>query len=156
MKTHGIAKMFSIMSVVVLLVGEGKDALAQSVFGQTGRDNLFTFEITRPEFDGNDNTSFITSASFVGLRIAAGNNVMFVTDLPFAILGSDAFDDETAIGNPFASNPERGVYRSRDGGASWEQVLHVSDETGAVDLEFAPDNPDEIYATMWRAESIAL
>ena len=57
-----------------------------------------------------------------------------------------------AIGNPFAANPERGVYRSKDGGESWEQVLYVSDETGAVDLEFAPDNPNEIYASMWRAE----
>ncbi len=57
-----------------------------------------------------------------------------------------------AIGNPFAPNPERGVYRSRDGGGSWEQVLYVSDRTGAVDLEFAPDNPNEIYATLWEAE----
>jgi photosystem II stability/assembly factor-like uncharacterized protein len=57
-----------------------------------------------------------------------------------------------AIGNPFAANPERGVYRSRDGGASWENVLFLSDQTGAVDLEFAPDNPREIYAAMWRAE----
>jgi photosystem II stability/assembly factor-like uncharacterized protein len=57
-----------------------------------------------------------------------------------------------AIGNPFASNPERGVYRTQDGGASWEKVLFVSDQTGAVDLEFAPDNPREIYAAMWRAE----
>ena len=57
-----------------------------------------------------------------------------------------------AIGNPFAPNPERGVYRTTDGGGSWEQVLFVSDKTGAVDLEFAPDNPDEIYASMWLAE----
>jgi len=57
-----------------------------------------------------------------------------------------------AIGNAFAPNPERGVYRSTDGGASWEKVLFVSDSTGAVDVEFAPDNPNEIYATTWRAE----
>ncbi len=57
-----------------------------------------------------------------------------------------------AIGNPFAASSERGVYRTRNGGESWEKVLFVSDETGAVDLEFAPDNPDEIYATTWRAE----
>ncbi len=57
-----------------------------------------------------------------------------------------------AIGNPFATNPERGVYRSRDGGASWENVLFVSDSTGAVDLEFAPDDPSTIYASMWRGE----
>jgi photosystem II stability/assembly factor-like uncharacterized protein len=57
-----------------------------------------------------------------------------------------------AIGNPFAPNPERGVYRTKDGGKTWEKVLYVSDKTGAVDLEFAPDDPDEIYAAMWRAE----
>jgi photosystem II stability/assembly factor-like uncharacterized protein len=57
-----------------------------------------------------------------------------------------------AIGNPFAPNPERGVYRTKDGGTTWEKVLFISDETGAVDLEFAPDNPNTIYACMWRAE----
>ena len=57
-----------------------------------------------------------------------------------------------AIGNAFGPNPERGVYRSTDGGASWEQVLFVSDSTGAVDLELAPDDPTTIYAAMWRAE----
>ena len=57
-----------------------------------------------------------------------------------------------AIGNPFAPNPERGVYRTRDGGQTWEKVLFVSERTGAVDLEFAPDNPAEVYATLWRAE----
>lgn len=57
-----------------------------------------------------------------------------------------------AIGQPHGPNRERGVYRSRDGGGSWEQVLFVSDSTGAVDLEFAPDNPEEIYASLWRTE----
>jgi photosystem II stability/assembly factor-like uncharacterized protein len=57
-----------------------------------------------------------------------------------------------AIGNPFAPNPERGVYRSVDGGATWANILFVSDSTGAVDLEFAPDDPDLVYATLWRAE----
>jgi photosystem II stability/assembly factor-like uncharacterized protein len=57
-----------------------------------------------------------------------------------------------AIGNAFGPNEERGVYRSTDGGASWEQVLFVSDSTGAVDLEFAPDDPTTIYAATWRAE----
>ncbi len=57
-----------------------------------------------------------------------------------------------AIGDPFKPTPERGVYRSRDGGASWEKVLFVSDSVGAVDLEFAPDDPETVYATTWRAE----
>ncbi|MFP4624045.1 MAG: WD40/YVTN/BNR-like repeat-containing protein [Gemmatimonadota bacterium] len=57
-----------------------------------------------------------------------------------------------ALGHPFGRNPERGVYRSRDGGDSWEQVLFVSDSTGAVDLVIDPVNPRIVYAAMWRAE----
>lgn len=57
-----------------------------------------------------------------------------------------------AIGQPFQPNSERGVYRTKDGGQSWEQVLYLSDTVGAVDLEFAPDDPQTVYAAMWRAE----
>ena len=57
-----------------------------------------------------------------------------------------------AMGNAFKPNPERGVYRSSDGGRNWSQVLFVSDSTGAVDLELAPDNPNEIYVGMYRGE----
>lgn len=57
-----------------------------------------------------------------------------------------------AIGQAFGPDKERGVYRTLDGGKTWEKVLYVSERTGAVDLEFAPDNPDTIYASLWRAE----
>jgi photosystem II stability/assembly factor-like uncharacterized protein len=57
-----------------------------------------------------------------------------------------------AIGHAFGPGPERGVYRTTDGGDTWEQVLFVSDSTGAVDLEFAPDDPNVLYAATWRAE----
>jgi len=57
-----------------------------------------------------------------------------------------------AIGNAFGPNSERGVYRTRDGGASWERVLFVSDSTGAADIELASDDPNTVYAAMWRAE----
>jgi photosystem II stability/assembly factor-like uncharacterized protein len=57
-----------------------------------------------------------------------------------------------AVGNPFAPNRERGVFRTRDGGRTWENVLFVSDSTGAVDIDMNPANPDELYAGMWRAE----
>lgn len=57
-----------------------------------------------------------------------------------------------ALGNIFGPNEERGVYRSTDGGDSWEQVFFLNDTTGAVDLAIHPDNPDIIYAGMWRAE----
>ena len=57
-----------------------------------------------------------------------------------------------ALGNAFSPNSERGVYRSKDGGKNWQQVLFVSDSTGAVDLAMNPNNPREIYAAMWRVE----
>jgi len=57
-----------------------------------------------------------------------------------------------ALGHPFGKNKQRGVFRTTDGGKTWKKVLFTSDSTGAVDLEFNPENPDEIYAVMWRAE----
>jgi len=57
-----------------------------------------------------------------------------------------------ALGHPFGKNPERGVYRSADGGATWENVLFLNDSTGAVSLAMDPSNPRVIYAGMWRAE----
>jgi len=57
-----------------------------------------------------------------------------------------------AIGQAFQSNKERGIFRTQDGGANWEQVLSISDTTGFVDVEFMPTNPNIIYASAWRAE----
>ncbi len=58
----------------------------------------------------------------------------------------------SAIGQAFQPNEERGVYRSKDAGATWKKVLYHSDTIGSVDLEFAPGDPQTIYASMWRAE----
>ena len=55
-----------------------------------------------------------------------------------------------AMGHLFENNTERGVYRSKDGGNNWEQVLFVSDSTGAIDLAIDPSNPDVLYAAMWE------
>jgi len=57
-----------------------------------------------------------------------------------------------ALGHMFGPNPERGVYRSKDGGKNWEAILQISDTTGAISLAMNPRNPNEIYAGMWRAE----
>jgi photosystem II stability/assembly factor-like uncharacterized protein len=54
------------------------------------------------------------------------------------------------MGHLFGPNEERGVYRSSDGGNSWEQVLFVSPEVGAVDLAMDPTNPRILYASFWR------
>jgi photosystem II stability/assembly factor-like uncharacterized protein len=57
-----------------------------------------------------------------------------------------------AIGNPFKPNADRGVFRTKDGGKSWQKVLFVSDSTGAVDVEFQPGNPNVVFAALWRGE----
>ena len=55
-----------------------------------------------------------------------------------------------ALGHAHGPNPERGVYRTRDGGATWELVLFRSDEAGAVDLSLDLTNPRVIYAAFWE------
>ena len=55
-----------------------------------------------------------------------------------------------ALGNPFTSNEERGLFRTRDAGRSWDKVLFTSDSVGAIDVEFHPTNPNVLYASMWR------
>ena len=57
-----------------------------------------------------------------------------------------------AIGQPFKNNQERGLYKSIDGGKSWDKILYLSDSIGIVDVEFAPDDPNTLYAASWRAE----
>lgn len=57
-----------------------------------------------------------------------------------------------ATGQAFQRNEERGVFKTTDGGKTWEKVLYHSDSIGAVDLEFAPNNPNIIYAAMYRGE----
>jgi photosystem II stability/assembly factor-like uncharacterized protein len=55
------------------------------------------------------------------------------------------------LGHPYGPNEERGVYRSTDGGATWQKVLSKDQNTGASDIEMDPANPDVLYACLWRA-----
>ncbi|MFV8331780.1 glycosyl hydrolase [Flavobacterium sp. GSP14] len=55
-----------------------------------------------------------------------------------------------AMGNPFKSNPERGVYRSKDGGNTWQLVLSKDEKTGAMCVRIDPSNPRIVYATLWE------
>lgn len=54
------------------------------------------------------------------------------------------------LGHPYGPNPERGVYRTTDGGRKWERVLFRDERTGAVDLVLDPSNPDVLYAGLWE------
>jgi len=55
-----------------------------------------------------------------------------------------------ALGHPFGPNPERGVFRSIDGGKTWKNVLFRSERAGAVDLCFDPKNPQVLFAALWE------
>lgn len=57
-----------------------------------------------------------------------------------------------AIGSAFGPNEDRGLYKTTDGGATWEKVLYISDTVGIVDVEFHPSNPNIVYASAWKAD----
>ncbi len=60
-----------------------------------------------------------------------------------------------AMGGLYSDNEERGVYKSTNGGESWEKVLYVDDKTGAIDLIIHPENPDLLWAAMWERKRYA-
>ena len=55
------------------------------------------------------------------------------------------------LGHPYGPNAERGVFRSTDGGETWQKVLYKDEDTGAVDVAFDPGDPQKIYAVLWAA-----
>ncbi len=57
-----------------------------------------------------------------------------------------------ALGHAWGQNEERGVYRSKDGGQTWEQVLYKSDKAGSHDISMDPNNPRVIYAAIWEGQ----
>ncbi|MEM1358339.1 MAG: hypothetical protein AAGF89_09080 [Bacteroidota bacterium] len=115
----------------IVYVGTGSDGLRSNVI--TGKGAYKSVDAGKSwKHIGLDKTGHIGAVEIH----PTNHNVVFVA----------------AIGNAFAPNPERGVFRTKDGGKSWEKVLFISEQTGAADLEFMPSNPDIIYATVWQAE----
>ena len=56
-----------------------------------------------------------------------------------------------ALGHPFGPNAERGVFRTVDGGKTWDKVLYKDENTGAIDVAFDPHNPNILFAALWQA-----
>ncbi len=115
----------------IVYVGTGSDAIRSNVIAGRG--------VYRSGDGGK-------TWEFIGLRSAGQIGALEIhpqdPDIVFV----------AALGHAFGPSPDRGVYRTQDGGATWEKVLFVSDQTGAADLELAPDDPQTVYASMWRAE----
>ena len=57
-----------------------------------------------------------------------------------------------AFGHAYGTNETRGVYRSADGGKSWQRILYKDDKTGAIDLDFDPHNSHILFAALWQAD----
>ncbi|MBZ5664562.1 MAG: glycosyl hydrolase [Acidobacteriia bacterium] len=55
-----------------------------------------------------------------------------------------------ALGHPFGPNTERGVFRTTDGGKTWDKVLYKDENTGAIDVAFDPQNPNILFASLWE------
>jgi len=60
-----------------------------------------------------------------------------------------------ALGRLWGRNPERGVYKTTDGGKTWSQILKVDDVTGAIEISLNPKRPDELLVSMWQRERFA-
>jgi photosystem II stability/assembly factor-like uncharacterized protein len=56
-----------------------------------------------------------------------------------------------ALGHPFGPNSTRGIFRSHDGGKTWQRVLYIDDKTGGIDIQFDLSNPHILFAGMWQA-----
>ena len=54
------------------------------------------------------------------------------------------------LGHPYGPNEERGIFRSTDGGNTWQKVLYKDENTGGSDIEIDPSNPDVLYASLWE------
>jgi photosystem II stability/assembly factor-like uncharacterized protein len=57
-----------------------------------------------------------------------------------------------AMGALYTDNADRGVFRSTDGGETWQKTLYLNDKTGAIDLVLDPANPDRLYAALWQRD----
>jgi photosystem II stability/assembly factor-like uncharacterized protein len=56
-----------------------------------------------------------------------------------------------ALGHPYGPNAERGIFRTTDGGKTWEKVLYKDENTGGIDVAFDPHNPNILFAALWQA-----
>ena len=56
-----------------------------------------------------------------------------------------------ALGHPFGPNAERGIFRTTDGGKTWEKVLYKDENTGGIDVAFDPHNPNILFGALWQA-----
>ncbi|MBT5072471.1 MAG: hypothetical protein HN572_07695 [Kordiimonadaceae bacterium] len=115
----------------IVYVGTGSDGLRSNVISGKGAYKSIDGGTTW-EHIGLDNAGQIGAVEID----PTNNNIVYVA----------------AIGNAFGPNEDRGLYKTTDGGRSWEKVLYISDTVGITDVEINPSNPNVLYASAWKAE----
>ncbi len=115
----------------IIYVGTGSDGL---------RSNVIVGKGVYKSIDGSQTWEHIglTGTGHIGaVEIdPTNNNIVWVA----------------AIGQAFNANEERGLYKTMDGGNSWDKVLFISDTVGISDVELLPGNPNIVFATAWKVE----
>jgi photosystem II stability/assembly factor-like uncharacterized protein len=104
----------------------------------------------RQDFDTGDGVYKTTNAgktwSYAGLR-----DTHMITKLAIDPRNTNVVY-AASLGHVFMSNSERGIFKTTDGGATWQKVLFVDDKTGGVDLVMDPRDPSVLYAAMWQVQ----
>ena len=116
------------------------------IYAGTGESDL------RGDFDTGDGIYKSTNAGktweYAGLRETHTTSAIAIhpTDSNIVYAGS--------MGHVFKPNPERGVFKTTDGGKTWNKVLFVDDSTGAINVVMDPTNPRVVYASMWQMQRV--
>src|SRR6266404_5249417 len=123
-------------------IGPFRGGRTVAIAGVPGQPNLFYMAVGDGVYRSTDAGKTWTH---LGLRDAQQITAIVV----------DPKDPErvyvAAQGHPYGPNAERGVFRSTNGGESWEKVLYKNDNTGAAELVMDPANPQVLYAALWAA-----
>ena len=85
------------------------------------------------------------------------NGRIFFNNKPATVTSENPDDPDVvwvaAMGHLYSQNPERGIYKTTDGGKTWKRTLFVNDKTGAIDLVINPQDPNILYAAMWERQA---
>ena len=132
-------KFFSSSSVGAVAVAESNPDIVYVGMGETQlRGNIIQGDGVYKSTDGGKSFTHLgleRTLSISRIRVHPANpNIVYVA----------------ALGDPYGPNPDRGVFKSSDGGQTWTKSLFRNDKTGAVDIAMDPKNPEILYAGLWE------
>ncbi len=120
------------------------DSNSNIIYAGTGESDI------RGDFDTGDGVYKTTDAgktwSYAGLRDTHMTSSLAIDPRnPNVVFAA-------SMGHVFKPNPERGIFKTTDGGKTWKKVLFVDENTGGVDISMNKHNPNTLYAAMWQAQ----